>query len=102
VVKHSRLATSLTGTTSLAEAEDIARTVCGFSEIDDERAKAGRAAATDRTSFRSPMQDRAIRTFEEVTALRRQAQLGPPRQHQSTLKSVEPPERLFGFQRGVM
>ena len=37
---RNRLASRLGNTTSLAEVEDITRRVCGFSEIDYERAKA--------------------------------------------------------------
>ena len=40
------LASTLDQTTSLAEAEDVARTICGFSEIDYERTKAERMRPT--------------------------------------------------------
>jgi hypothetical protein len=45
VLARSLVATALVGSSSLDEAEEIARRVCGFSEIDAERRKAAQIAA---------------------------------------------------------
>jgi hypothetical protein len=44
VLRRSRVAAALVGSTSLDEAEEITRAVCGFSEIDAERRKAAALA----------------------------------------------------------
>ena len=68
-VSVNTLASSLTKTTSLAEAEDIARAVCGFSEIDYERAKAGRATANGSGRI-TDATDAAVDRFEHEAAAR--------------------------------
>jgi hypothetical protein len=45
VLERNRVASALVGSTSLDEAEEITRAVCGFSEIDTERRKAATLAA---------------------------------------------------------
>ena len=63
------LASNLVQTTSLAEAEDVARTVCGFSEIDYERTKAERIRPTRPHRIASDT-DAAVDTFEHDAAAR--------------------------------
>ena len=65
----NQLASRLAATTSLAEAEDITRTVCGFSEIDYERAKATRLGPRQPGRL-TPETDDAVRAFERDAASR--------------------------------
>jgi len=56
-------------TTSLVDAEDVARAVCGSCEIDYERTKADARHAADRVEVAAP-DDEAIRIFEVDAAAR--------------------------------
>ena len=69
VIEHNRLAAALMDTTTLSEAEEIARADCGTCEIDYERSKADARHAADRVQITAPDDD-AIRTFEVDAAAR--------------------------------
>lgn len=56
-------------TTSLDQAEEITRTLCGFSEIDYERAKAARIRLTTPTTITEDL-DHQARTYERDAAAR--------------------------------
>lgn len=62
-LRRNRLATQLADTTSIGQAEDITRELCGFCEIDYESAKRGRTA-TDAGQSTGSSLDTAIHTFE--------------------------------------
>ena len=67
----NELAAALTDSSSLVEAEDIARKVCGFSEIDYERAKQAALAAAPPPDRRGLEQlDDDVRAFERDAASR--------------------------------
>jgi hypothetical protein len=65
----NQLAAHLTGTSSLPEAEDITRSICGFSEIDYERAKASRLTH-NRPGRITSRTDDDVRAFEADAANR--------------------------------
>ncbi|MFK8844158.1 DUF1152 domain-containing protein [Streptomyces sp. Ac-502] len=54
VLDINRLAQALDATTDLAQAEEASRRVCGFSEVDRERARAGRQRAAHGRTERRP------------------------------------------------
>ncbi|HEX8802901.1 MAG TPA: DUF1152 domain-containing protein, partial [Acidimicrobiales bacterium] len=65
----NHVATRLAATASLAEAEDVTRSVCGFSEIDHERTKAARLGRRQPACLTGETDD-AVRAFEREAARR--------------------------------
>ncbi|MFD5708771.1 DUF1152 domain-containing protein, partial [Bacillus subtilis] len=66
----NRLAQAITATTTLAEAEEACRTICGTSEIDYERAKARRLIQHQRSPAASQELLTRIKDFEVAAAAR--------------------------------
>jgi hypothetical protein len=62
----SPIVTALVGTQSLGEAEFRVREACGFSELDYERAKAGKAAKDDPSREFGGLDERALRFEREA------------------------------------
>jgi hypothetical protein len=62
----SPIVTALVGTRSLGEAEFRVREACGFSELDYERAKAGKAAKDDPSRECGGLDERALRFEREA------------------------------------
>lgn len=65
----NKLADAISSTTTLDDAEQVTRDLCGFSEIDYERTKAGRASGTPRTTITAEVDD-TIRQVEDEAAQR--------------------------------
>lgn len=65
----NKLAHATSSTTTLDDAEQITRDLCGFSEIDYERTKAGRASGTRPTMITAEVDD-TIRQLEDDAAQR--------------------------------
>lgn len=64
VLAVNQLAQDLGATATMTDAEAIARKVCGFSEIDYERAKSARLSSSSRPVAITPKVDSAVRAFE--------------------------------------
>ncbi len=93
-VDANALVRATANTTSLGGAEEVTRRVCGFSEIDYERAKCQRIASATATADRLDL-DTAVRMFEQrasargvdYTTFRRIAEaIGPPLVETSDLR----------------